>query len=85
MPFQSRKKHRSWEITPADLPTEEVLATEPRLRGLENNPVFRLTMLRRRAPLFESLLPLIYILGLFHISMVIGGGPLILVGFIFFG
>ena len=35
------KRRRRWEPSPADLPTEKAQAAEPRLRGLENNPVFR--------------------------------------------
>ncbi|MBI1783555.1 hypothetical protein HYR69_00290 [Candidatus Sumerlaeota bacterium] len=37
-----KKDKDTWSLRPGDLPSDRILALEPRLRGLENNPYFRL-------------------------------------------
>ncbi len=43
-----KRKRDLWTLRPGDLPSERVLALEPRLRDLENNAVFRLLMFQKR-------------------------------------
>lgn len=38
-----------WKLRPGDLPDERILQAEPRLRGLENNPAFRVDRISKRA------------------------------------
>lgn len=39
-----------WPLGDGDLPSQKARENEPRLRGLENNPVFRLSVFQSRAP-----------------------------------
>ncbi|MBI1783606.1 hypothetical protein HYR69_00550, partial [Candidatus Sumerlaeota bacterium] len=49
-----KPKPSAWELREGDLPSEEILAREPRLRGLENNPMYRLILWSRRTSLLRA-------------------------------
>ncbi len=54
---RSKKRPSAWELREGDLPSPEILEREPRLRGLENNPVFRLIVWRRRVAPLQQIVP----------------------------
>ncbi|MBI3735505.1 hypothetical protein HY256_03220 [Candidatus Sumerlaeota bacterium] len=53
----SKPKRSAWKLRERDLPSERILVREPRLRGLENNPVFRLIIWHRRLHPFKQYFP----------------------------